>query len=140
MRAWGHITPVGAIRGKQRAVHGVANGARPDRPVLTSGFLCDCSGDSDNAINTMGLPERMPPTLIVLHCHDGCRVTRPEGVGPFVDWAQGKARVTWLEGGEVEDSHPCEAFGLHGFKGIDGCVVSAVAGFAARSMWARRFL
>ena len=132
MRAYGHVTLVGTSRGTQRAAHGVAAGATPDRLVLTSGFLSDASGDSDNAVNTIGSPDRLPPTLIVHHRQDGCRFTRPEGVQPFLDWAHGKARVVWLDGGSVVSDNPCEAFAYHGFNGIDGSVVAAVGGFAVR--------
>jgi len=46
-------------------------------------------------------------------------------------WAAGKARVVWLDGG-VSEGPGCEAQAHHGFNGIDGQVVAAVAGFAAR--------
>ena len=131
MRSYGKVTLVGTSRGTQRAAHGVAEGARPDRLVLTSGFLSDASGDGDNAINTLGSPALLPPTLIVHHRHDGCHVTRPEGVQPFLDWAGRKARVVWLDGGE-DVGNPCKARAHHGFLGLDGQVVSTVAGFAAR--------
>jgi len=39
--------------------------------------------------------------------------------------------VSWLSGG-VSVGNPCEAQAYHGFNGIDGQVVSAVVGFAAR--------
>jgi len=131
MRQFGPVTLVGTSRGTQRAAHGLAGGARPDRLVLTSGFLSDASGDSDNVVNTLGSPAALPPTLVVHHKQDGCHVTRPEGVKPFADWAKGKVRVVWLDGGE-DEGNPCEAEAHHGFNGLDGQVVSAVAGFAAR--------
>jgi len=131
MRTYGKVTLVGTSRGTQRAARGVAAGARPARLVLTSGFLSDASGDSDNVVNIVGSPAALPPTLVVHHRHDECNKTSPEGVEPFVKWAAGKARVVWLDGGSSE-GNPCEAFAHHGFNGIDGQVVSTVAGFAAR--------
>lgn len=131
MKAYGKVTLVGTSRGTQRAAHGVAEGARPARLVLTSGFLSDDSGDSENATRILGSPDVLPPTLVVHHRHDECRVTRPEGVKSFLDWAKGKAHVIWLDGGETE-GNPCQARAHHGFNGIDGEVVSAVASFAAR--------
>jgi hypothetical protein len=131
MRSFGHVTLVGTSRGTQRAARGIAAGARPDRLVLTSGFLSNASGDSDNVMNMLGSPAALPPTLIVHHRQDGCFKTLPAGVALFVAWAQGKARVAWLDGGRSE-GNPCEAWAHHGFNGIDGQVVSAVAGFAAR--------
>jgi hypothetical protein len=131
MGQFGRVTLVGTSRGTQRAAHGIAAGARPARLVLTSGFLSDASGDSDNVMRIVGSPASLPPTLVVHHRHDECRKTSPEGVKPFLDWAAGKARVVWLDGGESEGD-PCEAFAHHGFNGIDMEVVSAVASFAAR--------
>ena len=131
MRQFGHVTLVGTSRGTQRAAHGIAAGARPDRLVLTSGFLSDESGDHDNAVNTLGSPAALPSTLIVHHKQDGCRLTRPEGVKPFLDWAKGKARAVWLDGG-ADEGNPCEAFAHHGFNGLDARVVAVVAAFAAR--------
>jgi hypothetical protein len=131
MAKYGPVTLVGTSRGTQRAARGIAAGARPARLVLTSGFLSNASGDTDNVMNILGSPAALPPTLVVHHRRDGCRVTRPDGVEPFLAWAKGKARVTWLAGGR-DDGNPCQARGHHGFAGIDGQVVSAVAGFAAR--------
>eukprot|EP01037_Dinobryon_pediforme_P012257 gene12260-12344_t len=122
------VAVVGTSRGTQRAARGIAAGARPDRLVLTSGFLSDASGDSDNVINILGNPAALPPTLIIHHRQDGCEKTQPAGVAPFVAWAQGKARVTWLTGG-TDDGGECKAQAHHGFAGIDGQVISAVSGF-----------
>ena len=131
MEKFGRVTLVGTSRGTQRAARGIAAGARPARLVLTSGFLSDASGDGDNVIRIVGSPGALPPTLVVHHRHDECRKTSPDGVKPFADWAGGKARVVWLDGGTSEGD-PCEAFAHHGFNGIDGQVVSVVSGFAAR--------
>ena len=131
MGQYGRVTVVGTSRGTQRAARGVAAGARPARLVLTSGFLSDASGDGDNVVRILGSPDALPPTLVIEHRHDECRKTLPEGVKPFLDWAGGRARVVWLNGG-VSDGDPCEAWAHHGFNGIDGQVVAAVASFAAR--------
>lgn len=125
------VTVVGTSRGTQRAARGIAAGARPDGLVLTSGFLSDASGDSDNVMNILGSPAALPRTLVVHHRQDACKKTLPAGVEPFQKWAGSKARVVWLSGG-VSDGNPCEARAHHGFNGIDGQVVSAVSGFAGR--------
>jgi len=131
MRQYGKVTLVGTSRGTQRAARGVAAGARPARLVLTSGFLSDASGDGDNVERILGVPDALPPTLVVHHRHDECGKTQPEGVKPFLDWAGGRARVVWLDGGASE-GNPCDAWAHHGFNGLDGQVVGVVAGFAAR--------
>ncbi|HEX7789976.1 MAG TPA: alpha/beta hydrolase, partial [Afipia sp.] len=99
MRSFGRVTLVGTSRGAQRAGRGIAAGARPDKLVLTSAFLSNESGDTDNVMNMLGSPAALPSTLIVHHRQDGCFKTLPAGVAPFLEWAKGRARVTWLDGG-----------------------------------------
>ena len=123
------VIVAGTSRGTLRAAEGIAKGAHPDRLVLTSGFLTAESGHrSQNVEAILGAPDRLPPTLIVHHRHDGCRFTLPAGVEPFLKWAGGKARVTWLDGGESEGD-ACDAWAHHGFNGIEARMVAAVAGF-----------
>lgn len=125
------VTLVGTSRGTQRIARGLAAGARPDKVVLTSGFLAPESGSSDNAMSIMGSPAALPPTLVIHHRNDGCRLTLPGGVEPFLAWAGKKARVAWISGG-VDEGDPCEARGHHGFAGVEGQMVGAAAGFAVR--------
>jgi len=40
----------------------------------------------------------------------------------------GRARVTWVDGGESE-GNACEALSHHGFNGVESRMVAAVAGF-----------
>ncbi len=123
------VIVAGTSRGTLRAAQGIAKGARPDKLVLTSGMLSPDSGQrSLNVMSVLGTPEKLPPTLIVHHRWDGCRGTLPVGVEPFLKWAGGRARVTWLDGGESEGD-PCEAFAYHGFNEIEARMVAAVAGF-----------
>ena len=130
-RKFGPVTLVGTSRGTQRAACGIAAGARPARLVLTAGFLSNASGDTDNVISILGSPSRLPPTLVIHHRNDQCKRTRPAGVDPFIAWSKGKARVGWLTGGKSKGRF-CKPRSHHGFNGIDGAVVSAVSGFAAR--------
>jgi hypothetical protein len=122
------VTVVATSRGTLRAAHGIAGGAKPDALVLTSGFLSDGSGSGQNVANILGSPRLLPRTLVIAHRHDTCRFTQPAGVEPFIRWAGGKARATWLDGG-MDSGDPCQAGGHHGFNGLDGQVVSAAAGF-----------
>jgi hypothetical protein len=127
------VTLVGTSRGAQRAAIGIAQGARPDALVLTAGFLSPQSGEGVNrhVIRLVGSPSALPRTLVVHHRKDACKYTLPAGVEPFIAWSQGRARATWLDGG-TNVGDPCEARAYHGFNGIDGQVVSAVAAFAGR--------
>jgi len=122
------VTVIATSRGTQRAAEGIARGARPDAPVLTSGFLSQESGGSSNVISILGSPAALPRTLVIHHQADACKFTQPAGVEPFIRWAGGRARVRWLSGG-AEQGDPCEAYGHHGFSGLDGQVVSLAAGF-----------
>jgi hypothetical protein len=123
------VIVAGTSRGTLRAAEGIAKGAKPDRLVLTSGFLTEESGHrSQNVAAILGSPEKLPPTLVVHHRRDGCRFTLPAGVDPFLKWAGGKARVTWLDGGESEGD-ACDAWAYHGFNEIESRMVAAVAGF-----------
>ncbi len=114
------VVVVGTSRAATR-IHS-ALGAQPDGIVITSGML-------DHFQSNVGSPSSLPPTLIVHHRKDGCRVTSPALVDPFIAWSAGRARVVWLDGGR-DEGDPCQAAGYHGFAGIDGQVVSRVTGFA----------
>ena len=122
------VTVIATSRGTLRAAQGIAAGARPDALVLTSGFLTDESGSSQNVARILGSPAKLPRTLVIEHRNDTCRFTQPAGVEPFIRWAHGKARVAWVDGGSSV-GNPCEARAHHGFNGLDGRVVSLAAGF-----------
>ena len=123
------VTVVGTSRGTQRASIGISKGARPDKLVLTSGFLSNESGDSENAINILGTSNLLPPTLVIHHRHDHCKHTSPEGVKDFILWSKGKAKAVWLDGGD-EVGNPCEAQSYHGFNSLDQKVVDIVSQFS----------
>ena len=122
------VTIVATSRGTLRAAHGIAAGARPDALVLISGFLTDASGSSQNVANILGSAAKLPRTLVIHHRHDGCYLTRPAGVAPFIKWARGRARVTWLDGGS-STGNPCKSRSHHGFAGLDARVVALAATF-----------
>lgn len=122
------VTVIGTSRGTIRAAQGIAQGARPDALVLTSGFLSAESGSGQNVMSILGSPASLPRTLVIHHTQDSCRVTLPAGVDPFVKWSAGRARVVWVSGG-VNEGDPCQARGHHGFNGLDGRVVGIAAGF-----------
>jgi hypothetical protein len=122
------VTVIATSNGTLRAAHDIAQGAKPDALVLTSGLLSNESGSHRNVVNILGSPKSLPRTLVIAHRRDACRLTLPAGVEPFIRWAGGKASVKWLDGGE-NSGDPCQARSYHGFNGLDGAVVSAAAGF-----------
>jgi hypothetical protein len=122
------ITVIATSRGTIRAAEGIARGARPDALVLTSGFLSPASGGGSNVMSILGTSASLPHTLVIHHRQDSCRSTLPAGVDPFIKWSAGRARVSWVSGGK-EEGDACEAFGHHGFNGLDGQIVGLAAGF-----------
>jgi hypothetical protein len=122
------VTVIGTSKGTLRAAEGIARGARPDALVLTSGFLSSESGSGYSVTSILGSPASLPRTLVIHHSQDGCRVTLPAGVEPFIKWSAGRARVTWINGGRSQGD-PCEANAHHGFAGQDGQIVGLAGGF-----------
>jgi hypothetical protein len=122
------VTVIATSRGTIRAAEGIASGARPDALVLTSGLLSPESGSGQNVMSILGSPAALPRTLVIQHRQDGCKLTLPAGVDPFVKWSAGRARVVWVSGG-TDQGNPCEAAAHHGFNGQDGQVVGLAAGF-----------
>ena len=92
------VTVVATSLGTIRAARGIANGARPDALVLTSGFLSQESGVGYNVMSIIGSPSSLPRTLVIHQTQDTCRNTLQAGVAPFLKWSGGRARVTWVSG------------------------------------------
>jgi hypothetical protein len=122
------VTVIATSRGTIRAAQGIARGARPDALVLTSGLLSPESGSGDNVMSILGSATVLPRTLVIHHREDGCRLTLPAGVDPFIKWSAGRAHVTWVSGGSDQDD-ACEAMAHHGFNGLDGQIVGMAASF-----------
>jgi hypothetical protein len=122
------VTVIATSRGTLRAAEGIARGAQPNALVLTSGLLTSESGSAENVASILGSPNTLPPTLVIHHRHDSCRVSQPAGVEPFIRWALGRARLVWLDGG-ISTGDPCQARAHHGFNGIDDQVVALAAEF-----------
>ena len=97
--------------------------ARPDGVVFASSIL-------DGARGMIGDPGRLPPTLIIHHRQDSCRLTLPDSAVTFQQWTGGKARLIWIDGGS-STGDPCQARAYHGFIGREGQVVAAITSFAS---------
>lgn len=103
-------------------------GTRIHRAVSADGIVI-ASGMLDHFQSNVGSADALPPTLVIHHRKDGCRVTLPALVEPFKAWGGAKVRVIWVDGGR-DEGDPCQASGHHGFAGIDGKMVGAALGFA----------
>jgi hypothetical protein len=95
---------------------------KPDGVVFASSMLSDVK-------SSLGDPSSLPPTLVVHHRQDTCRVTLASDVEPFQAWAGAKARTVWIDGGS-STGNPCRAQAYHGFIGRESAVVGAIASFA----------
>lgn len=126
------IIVISTSKGTQRAAEGIMRGAKPDKLVLSSGFLSEASGPGDSVISILGKPEQLPPTLLVNHRDDHCRWTNPAGVAPFLAWGGNRVQVTWLSGGKDDEANPCRFSAHHGFAGQDEAFVSHVMEFVGR--------
>jgi pimeloyl-ACP methyl ester carboxylesterase len=131
---------VGTSMGTFSAAGGAIASPNVDGLVLTSTMTRTRSDwviakSHPNSVASMALPRVTVPALIVSHRHDGCEFT------PAADAAKLKARLTKsskvevviLDGGSPPRSEPCDAYSQHGYLGIEGKAVDAVARFIKES-------
>ncbi|WP_280773240.1 alpha/beta hydrolase [Rhizobium sp. SG_E_25_P2] len=125
------VTIVAISNATRRTAKALVQGAKPDRVVLASGELNAQSGPLVGVADILQDPGRLPPTLVIHHRKDACRVTNPAGVAPFHAWAgDGVRKVFWIDGG-AEGTGGCASLGYHGFGGRDAELVAEVVNFAA---------
>jgi dienelactone hydrolase len=126
------VALVGTSRGAVSAGIMLANtsgAARPDMVVLTAPMLMTYGDQPSFQKSMANNPARAQlPFLVVGHRKDGCKYTQPASIEQFRKWHGGKVDVILLDGPEGKGD-PCEAYGPHGFAGIDGEVVSTVTGW-----------
>jgi hypothetical protein len=123
------VVVVATSKGTQRAAEGLAQGARPDKLVLSSGFLSEASGPADSVASLLKSPALLPSTLVIHHRDDRCRWTNPAGVAPFQAWGGGRVEVVWMSGGNDDSENPCRFSAHHGFAGQDKTFVSHILQF-----------
>jgi pimeloyl-ACP methyl ester carboxylesterase len=100
----------------------------PDGIVLTSS-VTEPSKQSYETVRHAGLGDIRVPALVVHHKDDGCRAS-PYASAPDIVKALKRAPVKELlvfEGGSPPISTPCEAKAQHGYLGIEGEVIGAIA-------------
>lgn len=114
------VVVVAMSRGSLKVPSALA--ARPDGIVLASSMLSQVRSG-------IGDPALLPPTLVIHHRQDSCRVTPAGDVEPFQAWAGPRARTVWVDGGS-SSGDPCQAQAYHGFIGREGNVVASITSFA----------
>ena len=105
----------------------------PDALVITSGVL---RGPNSSA-EAIGNPANIKvPVLLIAHQDDTCRVTLPADMAVYAARLTGSRKVDTitLSGGTRSQDDPCEAYGPHGFAGIDQLVVETVTNWLKANM------
>jgi hypothetical protein len=115
------VVLVGMSRGTLHLSQALANGAPASRVVFVSGNFV-------GVMKTLGSPGGLPPALVVHHQGDRCRMTPPGAAQRFSRWADGKARLVWIDT-KGRPSDPCGPRGAHGFYMNDSAAVSAIIAF-----------
>lgn len=122
---------VGTSRGTQSVAAiaiALANEGGPDGIVLTSTILRDDKGGSP--VSSMKLSTLKVPVLVVHHKDDACRYCPVSETSDLMEKLTSSSDdgLMIVSGGNAEGD-PCEAFGYHGFNGVEGEVVHAIAGW-----------
>jgi hypothetical protein len=105
---------------------------RPDGAVFTSSVTQPTR--RNGSVFDVSLASYSGAALVASHEGDGCRAT-PAADSPRLLGALSSARPKKLltfNGGSPPRGDPCEAFSQHGFVGIEGQVMNAIADFILR--------
>jgi pimeloyl-ACP methyl ester carboxylesterase len=127
---------VGTSMGTFSAAGGAIGAKGIDGLVLTSSITRSkpqwkIAQSHPHGVASMALGRVTVPALIVSHTKDGCDIT-PAADAPKLRKGLANAKpveVVLLEGGLPPQSDPCEARSQHGFLGIEGKAVDAIANF-----------
>jgi hypothetical protein len=127
---------VGTSMGTFSAAGGAIGAKGVDGLVLTSTITrakpdWKIAGSHPDGVASMALGKVKVPALIVSHVKDGCDIT-PAADAPKLQKRLVGARpleVVLLKGGLPPQSAPCDARSQHGFLGIEGKAVDAIANF-----------
>lgn len=127
---------IGTSMGTFSAATGAISAKNIDGLVLTSTVTrarpdWAIAGSHRNGVASMPLQRITAPTLIVSHANDSCSITPAAGADELRARLTNAKRVktVLLDGGDPPRSDPCQAMSQHGFLGIEGKAVDAIAGF-----------
>lgn len=100
----------------------------PDGLVLTSTVTKETRQVTET-VNHVRLKDIRVPTLVIHHKQDSCVVTPYELARALMNslTQTPKKELLTFDGGETSVLDPCEPLSYHGFLGLDGEVVTAIA-------------
>ena len=117
---------VGTSRGTQSVAYiATENPSDIHGIVLTSSILSDAKS---NAVTEMKLEKLTMPVLVVHHQNDGCSHCSFDLISSLMNKlsASSAKELIAIEGGQTKGD-PCNAFGHHGFNGVEQEVVIQIA-------------
>jgi pimeloyl-ACP methyl ester carboxylesterase len=125
-------TSAGTLSAAGVAAKLASSPSRPDGVVLTSTMTTlDAAGHCGKSVYDAALPAIKAPVLIASHRDDGCECTpgnTAAGAKLIAALTGAAAREHKIfNGGNAPLSGPCDARAQHGFFGIEGRVVKAIA-------------
>lgn len=117
---------VGTSRGTQSVAYvATENPADIHGIVLTSSILYDAKS---NAVPEMKLEKLSMPVLVVHHKDDGCAYCSFDRIPLVMNklTATSFKEMIMIEGGQTKGD-PCNAFGYHGYNGVESEVVTKIS-------------
>lgn len=117
---------VGTSRGTQSVAYvATENSADIHGIVLTSSILYDAKS---NAVPEMKLEKLSMPVLVVHHKDDGCAYCSFDRIPLVMNklTATSFKDMIMIEGGQTKGD-PCNAFGYHGYNGVESEVVTKIS-------------
>ncbi len=121
---------IGISRGTESAAYVAIHSTEEIGGLVLTSSVTERSKKGE-AVTSMALDRIRVPTLVVAHESDECRVTPPEGAKEITQRLVSSPRVDvkYFSGGYGPKSKPCGGLSAHGFFGIEGKVVAAIADF-----------
>ena len=126
---------IGTSRGTESATYvAIHSRKKIEGLVLTSSMTV--KNEKGETVTGMALDQIRMPTLVVAHYSDACHWTPPDGAKKIAKRLVNspKVEVKYFSGGYSSSSRPCGALTAHGYLGIEGKVVTAIADFVKTSL------
>lgn len=120
---------IGTSRGTESATYVGMHSTQNLKGIVLTSSMTE-SNRKGLAVSELPLDQVRLPVLVTHHRNDGCAWTTPDGAERIRNMltAAPVAELKLFEGG-YEKSKPCKAKSHHGYLGIEGEVVDAIAAF-----------